>query len=231
MARSDELDNPKTIWLLLAELAKKQFSWGIHTREARARRIGEEVRKLFTPVPAEKLENGNESDHSVFPKGTFLHLPPDGRGGWKQPILRASFESKEGHTVFRVKMAVLVEDIESNCDGNQVVMHRGIGIRFESQEGPIGESIHDYAHAQLFCAFEKGSTRLPDCPSWLPDVHPAIPINAENRVDVLCCAIKSLYGARSEPLQWLAGAVKNRTLSRSLGVETGRRVSGWAGTR
>lgn len=229
MAGSDELDCPRTIWVLLAALAKRQFDWGIHSREVGARRIGENVRRHFRPVPFQELESANESDYPVFPRGTFLHLPPDGKGGWKQPILRASFEAKDEHMVFRVKTAVLIESKERNDNGEEIVIRRGIGIRFESQEGPTGESIHDYAHAQLFCAFEKGSAVLPDCPSWLPDVHPAIPIEAENRVDILCCALKSLYGARSEPLQWLARAVKNRTLSRPLGVETGRRVSRWAG--
>jgi len=230
MASSDELDSPKTIWVLLAALAKKQFDWGIHSREVDARRIGNDVRQHFRPVTFQELESAYESDYPVFPRGTFLHLPPDDKGGWKQPILRASFEVKNEHTVFRVKTAVLVENKDWNEIGEEILIRRGIGIRFESQEGPAGESIHDYAHAQLFCSFEKGSPSLPDCPFWLPDVHPAIPINAGSRVDILCCALKSLYGARSEPLQWLASAVKEMVRgSRLLGVETGRRVDRWAG--
>ncbi|MBL8424283.1 MAG: hypothetical protein JNK06_12445 [Candidatus Accumulibacter phosphatis] len=226
---NDELNSPRTIWVLLAELAKRQFDWDIHDREIGARRIRDEVRRHFNPVPFERLDSAKDSDYSVFPVNSFLHLPPDNKGGWKQPILRASFDVIDGHTVFRVKAAILVENKERNEKGEAIYVHRGIGIRFESQEGPAGKSIHDYAHAQLSCAFDKGSPRLPHCPSWLPDVHPAIPIEAENRVDILCCALKSLYGARSEPLKWLASAVKNRTLCRSLGVETGRRVSRWAG--
>lgn len=231
MVSSDELDSPKTIWILLAELAKKQSDWTILSRD-NARRIANEVKRQFTPVSYERLNNARKDDYSVFGQ-TFLHLPPDDKGGWKQPILRAVFETKDQdrgneHRVFRVKTAILVEDREVKANGVENVVHRGIGLRFESQEGPAGKSIHDYAHAQLFCAFDRESLNLPSCPAWLPDVHPAIPIPAENAVDILCCALKSLYGARSEPLRWLAETLKKPAYCRSLGAATKRLVNCWA---
>lgn len=229
MAGPAELNCPKTIWVLLAALAKRQPDWGIHSRENGARRIRDQVQRHFNPVSFEILEHAAANIDSAFPKQTFLHLPPDDRGGWKQPILRASFETNGGHRVFRVKTAILVEHLEPNASGEQIPVHRGIGLRFESQEGPAGQSSHDYAHAQWFCAFERGTGGLPGCPAWLPEVHPAIPIPADNAVDILCCALKSLYGARSEPLCWLAATVKTPVLNRSLGVQTQQRINSWAG--
>lgn len=219
------LDNPKTIWTLLAELAKHQDDLGSMANSERAKRAKQVITNQFARIPHEILEKAKESDLSPFPTAMYLHLPPDEKGG--QPVLRASFEEKEEHKVFRIRAAIFVEAEEADQYGNTQKVHRGIGIRFESPEGPKGDSNHDYYHAQWFSSFEKDINRLPGCPEWLPDVHPAIPIDAECAVDVLCCALKSFYGSRkSEPLKWLADkAIRDRTLH----PEAKQRIGHWVG--
>lgn len=187
------LDDPKTIWPLLAELARKQSELGTNGKSALAKRLIHKAKSQFTPVALESLAYNDPK----FPKGTYLHLPPDEKGGL--PVLKASFDTQNGHTVFRIKAAILVEH------GGDEKEHSAIGVRFEGPEGP---GKHNYFHAQWFSSFEKGSARLPGCPVWLPDSHPAIPIPAKSAVDILCCALKSFYGAKSEPLNWLAEMVK-----------------------
>jgi|GEM_PF-6102111 len=214
------LDNPKTIWTLLAELAKHQNDLGSMANSERAKRVKQAISNQFAPIPHQLLEIATEENLSPFPPATYLHLPPDEKGG--QPVLRASFEEKEEHKVFRIRAAIFVEAEDENFQK----VNRGIGIRFESPEGPQGESNHDYYHAQWFSSFEKDHHQLPGCPSWLPDVHPAIPLDAKCAVDVLCCALKSFYGSRkSAPLKWLA----DKAISRdgTLHPEAKQRIGRW----
>lgn len=233
MTGVSELDNPETIWVLLAELAKHQLNWGDQIQKEGATRLRDEIRRVFPPVSYELLECAQKDNRSSFPDYTYLHLPLDSKGGWKQPVLKVSFDTNDkGHRVFRVKTAILVKHEEKNGSGEIKQTHCGIGIRFESREGPAGEGIHDYHHAQWFCAFEKGGAKLPNCPEWLPEVHPAIPIQADNYVDILCCALKSYYGTKSEPLCWLASMVMpGKSLYRKVGEETRKRINHWANTK
>jgi hypothetical protein len=226
MTALGKLDSPKTIWVLLAELAKQQNNLGSHGTSESARRMRMLIKSRYTPVQRELLENAKDSDLD-FPSGMYLHLPPDKKGC--HPVLKVSFDTKDEHTVFRVKAAILVEH-EEEIEGVPKMVHRGIGVRFESREGPQGKSNHDYAHAQWFSSFQKGTDTLPGCPPWLPDVHPAIPIPAHNAVGILCCALKSFYGSESEPLSWLAKIVNTRENLHTLGTETRDEVKLWVKT-
>lgn len=227
MVEMTKLDSPKTIWVLLAELAKQQGNLGSHGQNEKAKRLRREIAARFTPIQFELLERASETDQSAFPSAMYLHLPPDEKGG--QPVLRVSFDTKNGHTVLRIRAAILVEHEEENECGEMKLVHRGIGIRFEGPEGAKGTSTHDYAHAQWFSSFERNTEALPGCPPWLPESHPAIPIPAENAVDILCCALKSFYGSKSEPLQWLAKKVIARDAVHVVGVETRDRIKCWVG--
>jgi hypothetical protein len=67
-----------------------------------------------------------------------------------------------------------------------------IGLRFEMPEGADG--LHSYFHTQL-CRHFRGETALfPGCPEWLPDQHPAIPVDADGPLSLLIALLKSLYG-------------------------------------
>lgn len=227
MTVTNKLDSPMTIWRLLAELAKQQENMGIHGNNKRSKRLRLVAKGRYTPINRDQLVSAKESDLCAFGR-MYLHLPPDEKGS--QPVLRASFETNDdGHTVFRVKAAILVEQNKELEDGKVEQVHYGVGVRFEGPEGAEGASAHDYYHAQWFSAFEKGMDKLPGCPEWLPDVHPAIPIPAKSAVDVLCCALKSFYGSKSEPLGWLAKIVTTRENIHTLGTETRDQVKFWAG--
>ncbi len=213
------LDNPKTIWTLLAELVKRENKLEFNTRSDQGR-LRKKIKDRFAPIQSTLLET---TDNYSFPKRLYLHLPPNDKGG--QPILRVSFEKQDGYPVFRFEVAILLKYKESFSDE---IDYKAIGVRFESPEGPEGTSDHDYYHAQWFSSFRGDDAILDGCPDWLPDTHPAIEIAAENAVDILCCALKSLYGSRnSEPLQWLAEKAKG---DRTMGTETKKRIGRWVGT-
>jgi hypothetical protein len=214
MVSDSKLNNPQTIWLLFDALAR----WCDQRQEKSENetRIESEAAGRFTRLKSEFFDKPLQD--FKFPERHYLYLPADDKANLKLPILQAKFENQGGLQVFRLRIGILVRDIDGN--------HHGIGVRFESPEGV--ESIHDYPHAQWFFAFEKGQESLPGCPTWLPDVHPAIPIKAEHAVDIFCCALKSLYGARSEVLKALAAKIQDKSLSFKLGKETVQCVGKWA---
>jgi hypothetical protein len=201
------MDEPQAVWKLLSVLAKLGNSF-------QASELGQQdtgfrtlARFRFPPITHEQLEKQKTAPWKLN-RNLYIHLPLVEKGGWRQqPVARASFESQEGHSVFRLQVGILVEGKTPEGTGGSTKPCHGIGIRFDSSEGP-GD--HSYYHAQFFSTFDRDGQRLDDCPEWLPDSHPAIPIPAENAVDTICCALKSLYGARSSVWTWIADEVKRR---------------------
>lgn len=69
---------------------------------------------------------------------------------------------------------------------------RSVGWRFEAPEGP-GE--HCYWHAQPIreVRLEGGAIQLAT-PGWLPPKMPTLPLAADNPLELLLCAVVSIYG-------------------------------------
>ena len=102
---------------------------------------------------------------------------------------------------------VTLLDVDFNCDPPilrmEVVLFmdgedgalNSIGMRFETPEDPDGGGMHDFHHAQLVKSVAK-MIPLPNCPIWLPDKQPSFPLDARDPVQLLICAITSVYGAK-----------------------------------
>lgn len=70
--------------------------------------------------------------------------------------------------------------------------HRSLGWRFEAPEGS-GE--HCYWHAQPIREVRRQGDAIPlATPDWLPDTMPAIPLAASDPMQLLVCALVSIYG-------------------------------------
>lgn len=230
MTSVDKLDHPEVMWKLLTVLAKAQWDDEKHySQEPSAQRLRQQAKNRFNPLSHGTLAGHKPGDSWEFPRTNYLHLPPyRGKGrSWILPVARAAFESKNGHQVFRLQIGILVE-VECENEGGEVEkLHHGIGVRFEGKESPLGGGDHDYAHAQWFCAFDQ-KMPIEGCPDWLPDSYPAIPIPAVHAVDILCCALKSLYGAQSDLLPRLAKQVATNPEYRPFGREAGICIDKWA---
>lgn len=125
----------------------------------------------------------------ALPRGCSLMLEPDDKGNWKLPVLRVYHDQVDGHEVIRFQVGLFMENHGRDEHAPAVV---AIGLRFETPEGKTGK--HAYHHAQLCHRFKDENTPFPGCPEWLPDQHPAIPIDADGPLSLLIALLKSLYG-------------------------------------
>jgi len=219
MPEENKFDDPKTIWIVLALLIK------VSSRLKEKKNIENSPVQIFAlnhypPISYQQVDNLQKAPWE-FSGNCYIHLPLVETGGWKQqPVVRASFESQEGLQIFRFQVGLLVED-KNVAEGEGEKCH-GIGIRFESAEGP---GVHNHFHAQFFTKFDRNGKRLEDCPDWLPDSYPAIPIPADNAVDIICCALKSLYNA-TDIWRWIMEEVKR--LRGKLDDKTCLRIKYWS---
>src|SRR3989339_442446 len=221
MAAVNTLNDPEVIWKLLAVLAKAQSDDDKYSGKPIVQRLCHSAQSLFPPLSDGILDGLRKEGGGEFPKKLFLYFPLCGKGGhWMQPIVRASFDPNGGLPVFRLQVGLLVEAEGETKEGETKRLHPGVGVRFDSKESQHGAGDHDYAHAQWFCAFDRDMP-IGGCPDWLPDSYPAIPIPAEHAVDILCCALKSLYGAKSDLLQRLAEQVAVKQEFRQIKQELG----------
>lgn len=67
-----------------------------------------------------------------------------------------------------------------------------IGVRFETDEG-TGGGAHDFCHAQLFTTLP--SLPRPPIPGWIPQSQPSIPLDADDQIGTVLCALIAIYGA------------------------------------
>ena len=114
-----------------------------------------------------------------------MFLPPLPRDTGFVPVLWVSEDYKR----FRLELFTI--------DNGRVF---SLGIRFEY---PEGEGMHDYYHCQLFNrSQEYEENRFLNCPAWLPDTIPCLPLPAKNGVELLLCIYWSLYG-REEVIEFI----------------------------
>ena len=97
-----------------------------------------------------------------------------------------------------------------------------IGYRFEA---PSGEGRHDYYHVQFVRRFRNPDRPLPQCPEWLPDKQPAIPVGARDAVSLFLVLLISLYGRT-----YIEGLVREEPKLRNLTANV-RGLLGPRGTR
>ena len=71
---------------------------------------------------------------------------------------------------------------------------RAVGFRFETPEGgdERGHGHHNYYHSQMFNYFRPNKdNKIPT--NWCPDTTPAIPLDAQNPVQLIISMLCSLY--------------------------------------
>ena len=75
---------------------------------------------------------------------------------------------------------------------------RSLAMRFETDEGAIPATgkigSHDFCHAQ-FCRSISGRVQALT-PQWMPESQPSFPLDAEDHLGLVLCALVSLYGGR-----------------------------------
>jgi hypothetical protein len=130
-----------------------------------------------------------ERDRSLHmvDQGHYVYLKPIAAGA-ESIVPIASIDADFNRTRPRVHLSASMLLLDSAGKLS------GIGMRFETPEG-TGGGFHDFHHAQLVKEVGR-HIALPNCPLWLPDHQPSFALDAVGPVELLVCAIASIYGAR-----------------------------------
>ncbi len=153
-------------------------------------RIGpllEEITLVCNPVRTDELPFVTErkTGKLTLPSKRCVLLKPDDKGRFKLPVLRLKHDERN---IIRYEVGLYMLDRRDGDDGSPVA----IGLRFEEPKGADG--LHSFFHAQLCRQFHGATALFPGCPEWLPDQHPAIPVDADGPLSLLIALLKSLYG-------------------------------------
>lgn len=141
--------------------------------------------ELFPPIKSEQLEKifkGTKNNSLSLERK--IHLPPLSFDSEFIPIFSAELDLDKipPEISFRIEMY----RYKSTTGGKL----QAIAFRFECGEE---KSAHGYYHAQF--TTECHGKSLPDCPKWIPQQIPCIPIMADlSAVSMLFCILVSLYG-------------------------------------
>jgi len=139
----------------------------------------------FPPIKLEKLEKivGEAASNSLSLERK-IHLPPLNFDSEFIPILSTTLDLDKSPPEISFRIEMYRYKSESGCK------LQAIAFRFE---GGHKDSLHDYYHVQL--TTECHGTSLPDCPKWIPQQIPCIPILMDSSVvSMLFCVLVSLYG-------------------------------------
>jgi len=114
----------------------------------------------------------------------FIYLPPTSDRGPVLPVIAIECDFRKDPV--RVGLRLGWFAIEDNDP-------IAVGLRFECPED--AEGTHSYYHAQPITSFDRdGGHGLPVNGLWLPTKMPTIPVDARNSVQLLICALLSVYG-------------------------------------
>ena len=151
-----------------------------------ASRFHDRVRESYLGFSGIELEGllTNRVEFDSSEQNRYLFLEPINEGRGIVPVLSFRYDFRGENAELRLRLALFVPHDNALA---------AIGCRFEPPEGP-GD--HDYYHAQMCRAFQKGGKELPCCPPWLPESWPAFHLKADDPVTLLICMVISLYGLR-----------------------------------
>lgn len=127
------------------------------------------------------------SDLNWRDENRFFYLEPLDDGAI-MPLLTVLTSNQWVHFRVYVLLAMYGNDDELEA----------LALRFETDENGSqtsrGLGAHDYCHAQL-CTRING--QVGGTVGWLPTSQPAFPLDAEDQVGLVICALISLYGGRN----------------------------------
>jgi hypothetical protein len=142
------------------------------------------------PPASDKLVNSvlnSLNCAELLHSGVYVYLEAVERDNWVVPILSFKVDLSDASNP-EVRFRVGVVFPANKNLGREIC---AVGFRFETPEGSKGR--HSFYHAQPFRSFEWDGVPLPACPEWFPAEHPAIPLGAEDAVELLACCLGSLY--------------------------------------
>jgi hypothetical protein len=178
----------QVIWGLLSHLVDREQQRSRHYR-ADLEAIYKQLTSRYPKASREQLENIFRRDHGNLlgtnPTFIFLESADDDHVGNIIPVLSIKFAFSDEEQELRLRLCFFILD---KSGGGSAV--RGIAFRLETPEGP---GAHDFYHAQIITAFEKGHP-IDQCPQWLPVRQPSFALDANNPVRLLVCALVSIYG-------------------------------------
>jgi hypothetical protein len=142
----------------------------------------------WTPIREEELEQvfmrGDTNMVNFADLNRVLYLPPlSHHDSDCVPVL--SLECDRNNADNLKLSFMLIRDDEGE--------KRLVGIGFRMEKG-TGE--HRFYHAQLIRNFQGNNAEgdCVECPRWLPDTQPSLPIWAVSSVTLLLCTLVSIYG-------------------------------------
>jgi len=125
-------------------------------------------------------------------RGQFLYMHPVTKDRTSIPAMALTCDFAQGVPEVRLQVVLFRSD---EVEGRARL--KAVGYRYEMPEGTNvgGQSIgkHDYCHAQPIRTI--GKRLLPTVP-WLPDEHPAFPLDATEPISLVFAMLTSLYGAK-----------------------------------
>ena len=171
--RLDKISGNETIQKIVQEVDRNYPQWA--TKQV--------LEKMMADDRAKLLE-----------RRCFIHLPiiKDGMDGATSIVPIVSFDIDFTKTPPTVQILLIPYILETDETGAANV--RTVAMRFESPHSG-GHGIHDYYHMQFVTtAREKEENAIYNCPPWIPATTPALPIFAEDPIQLFICAFVSLYG-------------------------------------
>ena len=145
--------------------------------------IQEQTATYYRRISGRELEAllsaGVEGIISMSEKNAFIYLPPVEKGNCIVPILCVDYDYATNTPEVTLRIALFLID----NGGNQ----KAIGYRFETGHG---ERRHRYHHIQHIDQLGKQKLQGSE---WIPTEYPAIPIDAQDPIDLVVCMLVCLY--------------------------------------
>ncbi len=127
-------------------------------------------------------------------KYQYYYLPPmTGDNSEFVPFLSFKFDYRNDIEEFCLRLGLRKVVITGSR-----IDHFGVGFRYETAHKTSEK--HNFAHSQL--VLKPNNECLPNCPSWLPEKMPCIPIPAVDPISTFLVMLVSLYG-KSEWIQYV----------------------------
>lgn len=167
------------------------------TRHAERREwaIDQGFRRL-DPSQLERYFEINLTTGDITEWDGLAFLPPPRQGPARLPLATLQYDFDAEPPTMDLQIASLM--VDDGPDGTAI----SYGYRYETPEARGAEgktSNHGYFHAQPLREVrtaKRGAMRLPGCPAAFPDDAPTFPLDCDDPLGLLLCAVVSIYGVR-----------------------------------
>lgn len=180
-----------TLYDMLSVLCRQQRHWSRPQPKQkpprRALEVWEVLKDQWIPIGEEELEyafmRGNVDTVNFSALRRVLYLPPlPHHDNDCVPVLSLVCGRRNADELKLSFMLVRDDETEKGL----------VGIGFRMEKG-TGE--HSFYHAQLIRSLHGND--IVECPRWLPETQPSIPLYAISSATLLLCTLLSIYGLDS----------------------------------